>query len=111
MTEFIHPGVFLEETSTGGHSIPGVSTSTSGLIGTDVIRKLQHYIAGDPTRWRDRDPQDPSVALLEVFAWLTEQLVARSNLIPPEGVPHAARLAKAALILSGRPAKAEPPSP
>ena len=33
MPEYLHPGVYIEETSFRGKPIEGVSTSTAGLVG------------------------------------------------------------------------------
>lgn len=37
MTEFIHPGVFVEEVSFRSKSIEGVSTSTAGFVGATAV--------------------------------------------------------------------------
>jgi len=99
MTEYLAPGVYVEEVSFRGKSIEGVSTSTTGFLGTEFIAKLRHMAEGDHQRWRKQDRCDLGVPLLELFAWLTERLVARAGQVPDDGLPHAARLAAAALAL------------
>lgn len=51
--------------------------------------------------WTQLNDSDPGVTLLELFAFLTENLLYRENQIPPRGVAPARRLADAALALTG----------
>jgi hypothetical protein len=51
--------------------------------------------------WTEFNESDPVITLLELFAFLTENLLCRQNQIPPEGVALAQRLADAALALTG----------
>lgn len=101
MTETIYPGVQLDE-GPAGHAVPGVSTATSGLLGTALIKRLQTLVPAAEEGWQDRHEHDPGVALLELMAYLTEQLASRSQQVPRHGQPYAERLEKAALLLNKR---------
>lgn len=106
MTEYLVPGVYIQEVSGGVKPIAGVSTSTLDVVGNDMIDRLRLLVAGQRRR-REASGEDPAVAVLETIAWLTEQLVARSEPIPDAALPHAARLAAAGLaLLAGREAPA-----
>lgn len=72
MTETIHPGIHLEE-GPPGHAIPGVSISTSRLVGAALIHRLHAMVPAAHRGWQDQDANDPGVALLETVAWLTEK--------------------------------------
>ena len=51
--------------------------------------------------WTNFNESDPGVTLLQLFTFLTENLLYRQNHIPSRGVPLAQRLACAALTLAG----------
>jgi hypothetical protein len=51
--------------------------------------------------WTQFNESDPGTTLLELFAFLTENLLYRQNQIPSRGIPVAQRLADAALALAG----------
>ena len=51
--------------------------------------------------WTQFSDSDPGITLLELFAFLTENLLYRQNQIPSRGVAPAQRLADAALALAG----------
>ncbi len=87
---FQYPGVYITEVAVNPQPMEGVSTSIAGLIGTDVIAKIQRLV--------DQVPQDPATgtALLELMAWITDNLVRRMDEVPDEA---AARLAAIALAL------------
>jgi hypothetical protein len=51
--------------------------------------------------WTQFNDSDPGTTLLELFAFLTENLLYRQNQIPPRGVVPARRLADAAQALTG----------
>ena len=51
--------------------------------------------------WTQFNESDPGITLLELFAFLTENLLYRQNQIPSRGVPVAQRLADAALAFVG----------
>ena len=103
MPEYLAPGVYVQEVASGVKPIAGVSTSTTTFFGTDTFDKLRHKLRRVPAGERERgaasDTQDPAAAVLELAAWLTEQVALRSTPIPDEALPHAARLGAAALSL------------
>ena len=101
MPEYLAPGVYVVEVASGIKPIEGVKTSNTTLrnIARDITRNLG---AGSPL-WTDLNHSDPGVTLLELFAWLTELLVLRTNALPECGSRHASRLAAAALaLIAGR---------
>ena len=99
MAEYLYPGVYVTEVPMAMHPIPGVSTSTSDIIGAETIAKLQRLIERVPHNWTDAHQHDPGVALLELFAWLADQLASRMDQVSDEGALASARLALAALAL------------
>jgi hypothetical protein len=90
MPEYLYPGVYVEEIETGVHPIEGVSTST-GSFATDPARlaalaaDLRRAVAAHAPEWTDRNESDPGVTLVQVFAFLTENLLYRANQIPERG--------------------------
>ncbi len=99
MPEYLYPGVYVEETGAGFKPIPGVSTSLDsavlGSLGAEFRRAMQTYVP----EWTNRDESDPGVTLLEVFAFLAENLLFRTNEIPARGRPAALRAAAALAAL------------
>ena len=107
MPKYLSPGVYVVEVASNTRPIEGVSTSTASLVGPEVMAQLPLLVAD----WTERNDSDPGIALIELFAWLTESLIYRSTKIPernrvafvqqmPErGTVAAARLAAAALAL------------
>jgi hypothetical protein len=57
-------------------------------------------VAAQAPGWADRNDSDPGIALIELFAFLTQSLLHRANLIPERGRSSAARLAKFAALLA-----------
>ena len=100
MPEYLAPGVYVTEIASGAKSIDGVSTSTADLIGRSVITELQRLSGRPAPDWTDHNGHDPGVALLELFAWLTESLLYRAGQLPEQSRLPAARLAAAALALT-----------
>jgi phage tail-like protein len=100
MPEIQYPGVYVVELSSSPRSIQGVSTSTSDVIGTDVIARLQRLVEQVPLNWTDNNQSDPGIALLELLAWLAEALAFRAQQAPERGTLAAARLAAASLALA-----------
>jgi phage tail sheath protein FI len=88
-----YPGVYITEVAVNPRPIESVSTSVAGFIGTDVIAKIQRLV--------DQVPQDPTTgtALLELMAWLTDNLIRRMDKVPDRANLAAARLAVIALAL------------
>src|ERR1700676_1216871 len=61
---------------------------------------LRARVAARSPGWVDDNESDPGIALIDLFAFLTEQLLLRVDQIPERGRPTAARLAKFALALA-----------
>ena len=99
MPEYLYPGVYVVEVATGAKPIEGVSTSTADVIGSNVIDKLRRLATTPAPEWTQYNGHDPGINLLELFAWLTESLIYRTERLSDDGVVHASRLAAAALAL------------
>lgn len=82
MPEYLAPGVYVTEIVSGAKPIEGVSTSTSGLVGSDTVAVLQRLAQHPAPEWTQYNNHDPGVTLLELFAWLTESLVYRRDNFP-----------------------------
>ena len=63
---------------------------------------LRACVAAQAPGWVDSNDSDPGIALIELFAFLTQSLLQRANLIPERGRASAARLAKFAALLADR---------
>src|ERR1700694_221464 len=61
---------------------------------------LRERVAAHAPGWVDNNESDPGIALIELFAFLTELLLYRANPIPERGRSSAARLAKFSLALA-----------
>ena len=48
----------------------------------DLRRELVRRIPVHSAEWTDHNASDPGIALLEVFAWLGENLLHRMNRVP-----------------------------
>lgn len=97
MPEYLYPGVYVEEIDAGTHPIPGVSTSIDSVRLESLVAQLKQTIAAQVPEWTQSNDSDPGVTLLELFAWLAENLVYRAG-----GIPERARTAalRAAAALS-----------
>lgn len=71
-----YPGVFLEEIPTGVHPIDGVPTSTAAAAST------ADGLPAHTPEWTNHNEGDPGVTMLQLFAFLTESLLYRANLVP-----------------------------
>jgi hypothetical protein len=71
----------------------------------DFAEGLRERVAAYAPEWTGSNDNDPGLALIELFAFLTESLLYRTNLIPQRGHASAIRLAQSALMLAG-PSKA-----
>jgi hypothetical protein len=77
----------------------------------DIADTLRARVAAHAPEWADHGESNPDVALLELFAFVTESLLYRQNLIPDRGRASAARLAKLAQALAGAAAAGTPERP
>jgi hypothetical protein len=67
----------------------------------DLARVLREWAAVHAPDWTDANDADPGITLLELFAFLTESLEARSDAMSERARLSAARLARSALALAG----------
>jgi hypothetical protein len=101
MPEYLHPGVYVEETKPGVEPIAGVATSsidaaTLGALAIELRRAMRTHVPN----WTDSNESDPGITLVEVSAFLAESLLFRVDQIP-ERVRDAAWRAAAALAALG----------
>jgi hypothetical protein len=102
MPEYLSPGVYVEEVDAGTQCIPGVSTSIDSVRMQSLIAELKRVVVAQVPAWTDSNEADPGVTLLELFAWLSENLLYRAHDIPERGRTAALRAATALSAL-GRP--------
>src|SRR5262245_18843854 len=48
----------------------------------DLVEEARALIPIDAPFWTNHNPSDAGIALTELFAWLTEMLIYRSNRVP-----------------------------
>jgi hypothetical protein len=100
MPEYLHPGVYVEDTQPGAKSIAGVATSidaaTLGALAVELRRAMQTHVPN----WTDSNESDPGITLLEVSAFLAESLLFRADQIPARGRAAAWRAAAALAALT-----------
>jgi hypothetical protein len=99
MPEYLSPGVYVEEVDAGTQSIPGVSTSIDSARLQSLVAELKETVVAQVPAWTDHNDADPGVTLLELFAWLTENLLYRAHDIPERGRTAALRAVTALLAL------------
>ena len=74
----------------------------------DFAEALRERVAAHTPEWTGGNDSDPGISLVELFAFLTESLLYRANLIPERGRASAIRLAQSALMLAGPAAAVTP---
>jgi hypothetical protein len=52
----------------------------------DLLAEARALIPGLYPDWTNHNPTDPGITLIELFAWLTEMLIYRTNRLPKENV-------------------------
>jgi hypothetical protein len=85
MPEYLYPGVYVEEIDGQPHPIPGVPTSLDAAALTSIAAHFRRTLAAYAPGWTDVNDSDPGVTLLELFAFLTENLLYRAGEIPERG--------------------------
>jgi hypothetical protein len=100
MPEYLSPGVYVEEVDAGTQSIPGVSTSTECVRLQSLVAELKKTVVAQVPAWTESNEADPGVTLLQLFAWLTENLLYRAHDIPERGRTAALRAAMALSALA-----------
>jgi hypothetical protein len=68
----------------------------------ELAQSLRERVAALAPGWTDDNASDPAVVLVELFAFLTESLLYRENVISERGRASAARLATFARALAAR---------
>ncbi len=58
--------------------IPNLDDRDFNALMEEVIALIPRY----NSRWTDFNPSDPGITILEMFAWLTEQVLFRANRVP-----------------------------
>src|SRR6478609_5520085 len=101
MPEYLHPGVYVEETESGVKPIPGVATSIDGATLEALAVEVRRVMRTHVPSWTELNESDPGITLIEVFAFLAEGLSFRADPIPDRGSA-ALRRAAAALAALGR---------
>jgi hypothetical protein len=48
----------------------------------DLVLEVKNLIPGYAPDWTDQNPSDPGITLVELFAWLTEMLIFRTDQVP-----------------------------
>src|SRR5712671_604066 len=82
----------------GSHAMPKLDDAAYG----DIAATLRARVDAHAPEWTDNNESDPGILLLELFAFITESLLYRQNLIPDRGRSSAARLATFAQALADR---------
>src|SRR6266545_4536914 len=95
MPEYLSPGVYVEEVGASMQSIPGVSTPIDSVRLQSLVAELKKTVVAQVPAWTDSNEPDPGVTLLELFAWLSENLLYRARDIPQRGLNAALRAATA----------------
>src|SRR2546430_2750976 len=95
MPEYLSPGVYVEEVDAGTHGIPGVSTSIESARFESLVAEFKKTVVAQFPAWTGSNEADPGVTLLELLAWLTENLLYRAHDMPERGRTAASRAAMA----------------
>jgi len=95
MPEYLSPGVYVEDVDAGVQTIPGVSTSIDSVRLQSLVAELKKAVLAQVPAWIDSNEADPGVTLLELFAWLSENVLYRAHDIPERGRTAALRAATA----------------
>ena len=96
-----YPGVYIVEAEGAVEPIPGVPTR----IDDKDLRAMAAFLRERLTRrgpaWAELNEHDPGVAMLELLAYLAEELTYRARPAPDAAREHVARLTASALALLG----------
>lgn len=100
MPEYLSPGVYVEEIDSGERGVPGVSTSIGDERMRSLVSDLNNAVRALDPAWTNASDTDPGVSLLELMAFLAENLLYRFNEIPDRGRMAALRAAAVLSTLS-----------
>ena len=83
MIERLYPGVYLAEVEFNAKPIDGVPTTQPGELGvaSHAVERAAH--PAHTPEWTDHQAGDPGVTLVEVFGFLGDSLLYRTDLSPP----------------------------
>jgi hypothetical protein len=95
MPEYLYPGVYVEEIEAQPLPIPGVSTSLDAAALTSIAADFRRTMGAYAPGWTDFNDSDPGVTLVEVFAFLSENLLYRAGEVPERARVPALRAAVA----------------
>jgi len=76
MPEYLAPGVYVEEYDADPQPIPGVATSIDGATARALIDRFKDLV---PPEWTGYNESDPGITLVNLFAWLAEALLYRTD--------------------------------
>jgi len=93
MPEYLAPGVYVEEIDAQLQPIPGVSTSPDAAALAAIAADFRRTLDAHAPEWTDVNDSDPGVTILEVFAFLSENLLYRSGEVPERARIPASRAA------------------
>jgi len=80
MPEYVAPGVYLQEVDTASKPIPGVSTSTAGLLtARRLVAAMRPIMEQEEPEWSGFNDADPGITLVRILAWASEPLLDRAN--------------------------------
>jgi hypothetical protein len=82
MPEIRYPGVYIVKTEATAKPIPGVSLSDRTLAA--IVADVRRHLKVLAPEWTDRNSRDPGVTLVELLAWVAEQLLHRADAISDE---------------------------
>jgi hypothetical protein len=106
MPEYLSPGVYVTEVALSPRPIEGVSASTTSFLGAGVIGEIQKAVNQISPIDKQVGGTGPGIALLELIAWITDELSRRVEHLENEAYLSAAHLTASALaILTNKPAQ------
>lgn len=97
MPAYFEPGLYVAEIA--DRAKLGVPVSIDDRTLQQVVADLRKQLASVGPDWTEHNQSDPGVALLEMLAWLGEQLSYRADGMSDRAAVHASRLAAVALAL------------
>jgi len=89
--------VYVTEVEANVRPIEGVPTSTADLLGPDCLARLRARIERLPRKWTDASQGDPGIALVDLLAWIAENVLYRGGPIPARAARSLSRVAAASL--------------
>jgi hypothetical protein len=100
MPEYLAPGVYVTEVAGRAKPIEGVSTSTISIVGAQTIKEIQRLINQAGGVAAGSRGADPTIALLELIAWIGDNLARQQDRFAAEAALPTSRLLTAALAMA-----------